>query len=629
MHPGEERVMSDDTQIPEPEDAAPEAAPSTSTDQTTGPSSSAGAPESGTSEPVKPVKPAKPDQPDTGFDSLGLNKQLVAAVAALGYEEATAIQREAIPIILSGRDLLGLAATGTGKTAAFALPLIQRIERRKSPGPFALVLVPTRELAMQVAEAVHRYGKAMDIRVLPVYGGAAMGVQLRALRRGVDVVVATPGRALDHIRRGTMRFDDLQIVILDEADEMLDMGFQEDLEEILSSAPSERQMALFSATFPRRLRDIVDKYLRNAARVEVARERAEPGEAPRVRQMAYIVRRHDKREALARILDVESPTAALMFCRTRIEVDGLTESLQSRGYRAEGLHGGMTQQHRDRVMQKMRNRAADLVVATDVAARGIDIGHLTHVINYDAPSAPEQYVHRIGRTGRAGREGTAITLLEPRERRLVRSIERLTSQTLERCMVPSLEDLHAVRLDRIREQVRDAASDGGLGPYRAICDTLVDEFDILEIAAASLKALHAQSWAEEPREIAQLPFDQQAQRPNRYERHDHKQHDRGGYQGHQQQRGPAPAHQRPAQDGEWTRLFIGLGRRARLRPGDLFGAIVNETGLARESVGNIEVAFNVSFVEVRPDAADTVIQALRNTMLRGRKVTVRRDRTPR
>jgi len=493
--------------------------------------SQADGPEAGAPEGEPTTSKATESTPDVnGFASLGLSKPLVAVVAELGYEEATPIQREAIPILLSGRDLLGLAATGTGKTAAFALPLIQRIDRRDSPGPFALILVPTRELAMQVAEATHRYGRSMNIRVLPVYGGAAMNVQLRALRRGVDVVVATPGRALDHLRRGTMRFDDLQIVVLDEADEMLDMGFQEDLEEILGSAPKERQMALFSATFPRRLRDIVDRYLRDAARVEVARERAEPGEAPRVRQMAYIVRRHDKREALARILDVEAPTAALMFCRTRIEVDGLTESLQARGYRAEALHGGMNQASRDRVMHKMRNRGADLVVATDVAARGLDIEHLTHVINYDAPSAPEQYVHRIGRTGRAGREGTAITLLEPRERRLVRSIERLTGQTLERCMVPTVEDLHAVRLDRIREQVRDAASDGGLGPYRAICDTLVDEFDILEIAAASLKALHAQSWAEEPREISQLPFDQ-TQRPNRFERHDHSQHNRGGHGG--------------------------------------------------------------------------------------------------
>jgi len=576
--------------------------------------------------------PAETAPAPAGFDSLGLNKQLVAAVAELGYEEPTGIQREAIPVLLSGRDLLGLAATGTGKTAAFALPLVQRIERRKgSNGPFALVLVPTRELAMQVAEAVHRYGRAMKIHVLPVYGGAAMSVQLRALRRGVDVVVATPGRALDHLRRGTLRLDDVQVVVLDEADEMLDMGFQDDLEEILGNAPEKRQMALFSATFPRRLRTIVDKYLRDAARVEVARERAEPGDTPRIRQIAYIVRRHDKREALARILDVEAPTAALMFCRTRIEVDELTESLQARGYRAEALHGGMNQSHRDRVMQKMRGQAADLVIATDVAARGIDIEHLTHVINYDAPSAPEQYVHRIGRTGRAGREGTAITLLEPRERRLVRSIERLTGQTLERRMVPTVEDLHAVRLDRIREQVRDAAADGGLGPYRTICDTLVDEFDILEIAAASLKALHAQSWAEEPREIAQLPFDQ-PQRPARHERHDHRQPDRGSFGGNQQ-RGPAPSqpggHSGNQRSGEWTRLFIGLGRRARLRPGDLFGAIVNESGLPRDVVGNIEVAFNVSFVEVRPDAADRVIEALRGTMLRGRKVTVRRDRNVR
>ncbi|HET9797502.1 MAG TPA: DEAD/DEAH box helicase, partial [Gemmatimonadaceae bacterium] len=321
------------------------------------------------------------DQQPPGFAALGLDSRLVEALGALGYEEPTPVQREAIPPLLAGRDVLGQAATGTGKTAAFALPLLHRVTPDAEPRErtTALILVPTRELAMQVAEAVHRYGKSLGVCALPIYGGAAMESQLRMLRRGVDVVVATPGRALDHIRRRTLHLDAVKVVVLDEADEMLDMGFAEDLESILAATPADRQTALFSATLPPRIADIANAHLRDPVRVRIDREVLPAGAAPRVRQVAYIVGRAHKIATLGRVLDVENPTSAIVFCRTRTEVDELTESLNGRGYRAEALHGGMSQEQRDRVMKRFRANTTDLLVATDVAARGLDVQHVSHV----------------------------------------------------------------------------------------------------------------------------------------------------------------------------------------------------------------------------------------------------------
>ncbi|MDQ3951209.1 MAG: DEAD/DEAH box helicase, partial [Gemmatimonadota bacterium] len=395
--------------------------------------------------------------PTSAFSALGLSDALVSTLTGLGYEEPTPIQREAIPPLLEGRDLLGQAATGTGKTAAFALPLIQRIlpgqpdgdpdrQRRVS----VLILAPTRELAMQVAEAVHRYGKALGVCAVPIYGGQAIQQQLRALRRGVDVVVATPGRALDHIRRGSLDLSGVRAVVLDEADEMLDMGFAEDLDAILEAVPAERQTALFSATIPARISSIAKRHLRDPVHVKVADEPLAIGDVPRVRQSAYVVQRQHKVAALGRVLDMESPTAALVFCRTRTEVDELTETLNGRGYRAEALHGGFEQEQRDRVMRRFREGTADLLIATDVAARGLDIEHISHVVNFDVPSSPDAYVHRIGRTGRAGREGAAITFAEPREHRLLRNIERMTGQKIQLETVPTVVDLRARRLELTR-----------------------------------------------------------------------------------------------------------------------------------------------------------------------------------
>jgi ATP-dependent RNA helicase DeaD len=353
-------------------------------------------------QPVPVPEPTTEPAVENGFRALGVAPELVATLTELGYEEPTPIQRAAIPVLLAGRDLFGQAATGTGKTAAFALPLLQRAalladgEELAAGRPRALVLVPTRELAMQVAEAIHRYGKGQHASVLPIYGGASIGQQLRALKRGVGVVVATPGRALDHLQRETLSLESVRMVVLDEADEMLDMGFAEDLEAILERVPAEHQTALFSATLPPRIAAIAKRHLRDPERIVIGREVPQAGELPRVRQVAYVMPRSRKQAALGRILDMESPASALVFCRTRVEVDELTEAMNAHGYRAEALHGGFAQEQRDRVMKRFRGGKADLLVATDVAARGLDIDHLSHVINYDVPSEPDAYVHRIG-----------------------------------------------------------------------------------------------------------------------------------------------------------------------------------------------------------------------------------------
>ena len=396
--------------------------------------------------------------------------------------------------------MLGQAETGTGKTAAFALPMIQHLlqptpkvagGRRSGPDTRGLVLVPTRELAMQVAEATHKYARGTGLCVVPLYGGASMSQQIRALERGADIVVATPGRALDHIRRKSLNLTTVRVLVLDEADEMLDMGFAEDIDAILEATPETRQTALFSATMPPRLRAIAERHLRNPERITIGREKTAAGKLPRVRQVAYVVGRAHKAAALQRVLDMESPAAALVFCRTRLEVDTLVETLNAHGYRAEALHGGMQQRQREAVLGRFRAEKADLLIATDVAARGLDIQQLSHVFNYDVPSAPEAYVHRIGRTGRAGREGTAITLAEPREHRLLRSIEQFTRQRIEIATVPTVADLRAKRLELTRASLRERLVAGDFDDVRVVVESLAEEFDVLDIAAAAVKLAHA------------------------------------------------------------------------------------------------------------------------------------------
>ncbi len=478
--------------------------------------------------------------------------------------------------------------------------------------PAALVLVPTRELAMQVSEAVHRYGRALGARVLPVYGGQPIGRQLRALQAGTDVVVATPGRALDHIARGSLPRERLSVVVLDEADEMLDMGFAEDIDAILEGVPEERQTVLFSATMPARIGAIARRHLRDPVRVRIARERAAPGEAPRVRQSAYILARAHKPAALARLLDVESPTAAIVFCRTRTEVDQLADTLTGRGHRAEPLHGGMGQEQRDKVMARLRAGTADLLIATDVAARGLDVDQLTHVVNYDVPSAPEAYVHRIGRVGRAGREGVAITLAEPREHRLLKNIERVTGQRIAVGPVPTVADLRARRLEMLRATLRETLVDGGLDRFRVVVESLADEFDVVEVALAALKLAHDATGGPAADE-EDIPVPAPA-RPDR------GRHERGAGP---PRRPGAPRGRGPA--GPTTRIFVGAGRAAGVRPQDLVGAVTGESPLTGRDVGAIEIFDRFSLVEIPAGAVDDVVAALTASTIKGRKVTVRRE----
>jgi ATP-dependent RNA helicase DeaD len=548
----------------------------------------------------------------SNFVDLGLTPKIVQALTELGYEEPTPIQREAIPPLLQARDLLGQAATGTGKTAAFALPLLQLYgaEPPQPSRPAILVLVPTRELAMQVAEAFHRYGQALGTSVLPIYGGAAFDQQIRGLRRGTHVVVATPGRALDHLRRGTLILAGLKAVVLDEADEMLDMGFADEIDSILEAAPAERQTALFSATMPHRIARIAERQLRQPVRVAIAREKGRAGALPKVRQTAYLVPRAQKVTALGRVLDVESPTLALVFCRTRNEVDTLGETLAGRGYQVEALHGGMTQDQRDRVMKRTRSGNVDLLVATDVAARGLDIDQLSHVVNFDVPASPQAYVHRIGRTGRAGREGVAITLVEPREHRLLRNIEQLTKQRIEVSTVPTVLDVRARRLDVTRASMRDLILEGDLDGYRVVIETLTEEFEIMDVAAAAVKLAHTAIVGPEQddKEVPAIEI-----KPPTATAKERK-----------------PNGKRPRASGPgFARIYVGAGRKSNMRPADLVGAIVNEAGIEPGEIGAIEITDRFSLVEVSEPVTTRVIDALRGTTIKGKRLTVRLDKARR
>jgi len=553
-----------------------------------------------------------------GFGDLGLAPELLAALEVLGYEEPTPIQVEAIPRLLAGRDVVGRAATGTGKTAAFALPLVQRID--PEGGVQALILAPTRELAVQVAEATHRYGSRRGVRVLAVYGGQAIDRQLRELRRGVHVVVGTPGRILDHIRRRSLNLSGVNYVVLDEADEMLDMGFIEDIDTILEETPANRQTALFSATFPPRIQELADRHMREPERITVRQERLE---TPLVRQVAYVVPRPYKLEALTRILDLEAPTSSILFCRTRNEVDELTEALQVRGYRPEALHGGLNQAQRDRVMKKFRDGTADLLIATDVAARGLDVEHVSHVINYDIPQTPEVYVHRIGRTGRAGREGTAITLAQPREQFLLRGIEREVRQPIERAPVPTAADLRARRVELLRSAIVETLEGEDYERYREVVLPLVEQFDAVDVAAACAKLAADATRGEEPEAEIDIPqWDER--RPPR-DRDGGR--DRGGYEENRGPRGRRDRTDGPPRRGrggeQMTRVFLGVGRRRGIRPGDVVGAIAGEARIPGEAIGAIEIADQFTIVEIAEQFADQVVTAMRNATIKGRPVSVR------
>jgi ATP-dependent RNA helicase DeaD len=541
---------------------------------------------------------------------------------------------------------------------------------------------------MQVAEAVHRYGRELGVRVVPVYGGQPITTQLHRLARGVDVVVATPGRAVDHLDRGTIRFDEVATVVLDEADEMLDMGFADDLERILGALPLDRQTALFSATIAGPIARLAEAHLRQPARVRVQGERTAAGEPARVREVAYVVRRADKLAALGRILDLEDGAATLVFARTRGEVDDLAEALSGRGRDAAALHGGLSQEQRDRIMGRFRDGSLDVLVATDVAARGLDIEHISHVVNYDVPSSPEVYVHRTGRTGRAGREGVAITLVEPREHRLLRDIERTIGRPLSIAGLPTVADMREHRMDLLQASLREALVAGGGERYRAVVEALSGEFDLVDIALAAISQADAEArGAEDTTELAPAVLPTLERRPARpvrgagtrprygeptsgpAGRHRPPRHPAGepgagegataagprGARADGRHPGPGPAGgavsagprrgyrasgwrdadgravMRPPRAGSGgpggaVRLFVGAGRAAGMRPGDLVGAITNEAGLRGGDIGAIQIADGFSLVEVPEAAAEHVIRTLRDATIRGQKVQVRRER---
>jgi ATP-dependent RNA helicase DeaD len=551
------------------------------------------------------------------FAGLGLSAEVLAALEALGYEEPTPIQTEAIPVLMEGRDVIGRAATGTGKTAAFALPLVEKVEPDVR-GVQGLVLAPTRELAVQVAEAVHKYGARRGISVLAVYGGQAIDRQFRELRRGVSVVVGTPGRILDHIRRGTLQLGSVRYLVLDEADEMLDMGFIEDIDAILEETPAERQTALFSATFPPRIAELSQRHMRDPARITV---RAPQLETPLVRQVAYTVARPYKLEALGRILDVEAPTSAIIFCRTRNEVDELTEALTVRGYHPEALHGGLNQAQRDRVMKRFRDGSADLLIATDVAARGLDVEHVSHVVNFDIPQTPEVYVHRIGRTGRAGREGTAVTLVQPRELGLLRAIERLVRQPIEQARVPTIADLRTRRLELLRSAILETLEEDEFDRYLEVVQSLSEQHDPLHVAAAAAKMAADATRGEEPEEGEDIPQFE----PRRGQ---------GGWDGgDRESRGPRGRQDRTEvprrgrrSGGEMTRLFLSVGRRRGIKPGDIVGAITGEAKIPGDAIGAIEIADQFSLVEIAEQFAEQVIRAMGRATIKGKPVGIRRAR---
>jgi ATP-dependent RNA helicase DeaD len=522
------------------------------------------------------------------FEDLGLSAALLRSIKDVGYEEPTPIQLRVIPVMLARHDVIAQAQTGSGKTAAFGLPIIEAIDPRERHVQ-AIILCPTRELAIQVAEALHKYGRHKEVETLPIYGGQAYERQFRGLARGVQIVVGTPGRVMDHMRRGTLTLEGIRFFVLDEADEMLDMGFIEDIEWILEHAPAERQTALFSATMPQRIVELAQRYLHDPQRISVAGKQMT---VPEVQQVYYEFPRARKVDALTRILDAETPTSAMIFCRTKHGVDELGEALMARGYGVETLHGDLSQAQRDRVMRRFRAGQADVLIATDVAARGLDIPDVSHVINYDVPESAEAYVHRIGRTGRAGRAGMAITLVAPREVRWLRQIERIIRARIDAKRLPTAADVAERRREIMKEQIaRVLAEADGYTPYLDVIEALTDEHDASEVAAAVLKL-----YAEETGRAASP---------------EQKEDDVAMY---------AAAVATAGREGGMSRLFINIGRNQGVRPQDFVGAIANEAGIPGRSIGAIDLFDTYSFVDVPANVVQQVIDALSTTRIKGRPV---------
>jgi len=530
---------------------------------------------------------------ESTFSDLGLSPQIVEAITALGYEAPTPIQAQTIGLMLAGHDVIGQAQTGTGKTAAFALPLLQQIDPKKHAVQ-ALILTPTRELTIQVAEAIYRYGKNLKRHVLPICGGVGYGKQLSKLGSGVQVVVGTPGRVMDLIRRETLKLDQVRHMVLDEADEMLNMGFLEDVEWILQQIPAERQTALFSATMSSPVRRLAEQYLNSPKEILIAPSSLN---VPNIEQRLYVVTAYQKIEALARLLDTEDLTSVLIFTRTKVGASELTEALQARGYAADALHGDMAQAARETVIRKMRKGTVDIVIATDVAARGIDIENISHVINYDMPSDVEYYVHRIGRTGRAGRTGVALTLATQRELRMISTIERFLKIKIERARLPTEKDVAANRAVMLTEAIQTALSADTPRPYYQIVTQLSDDYSLEQIAAAALRLFDESM---QPRAGA---LSGQGVQPTGEETRDYDFEDEIG-------------------EGPKVKLFINKGSRSGIRVNDIVGAIANECNIPGREIGPVTVHGGFSFAEIPARYQRRVVEKLSNTTMRGIPVSI-------
>ena len=537
----------------------------------------------------------------TKFEELQLDDRIIRAITEMGFEEASPIQAQAIPVVLEGRDMIGQAQTGTGKTAAFGLPLLQKVDPKVKKLQ-AVVLLPTRELAIQVAEELRRFAKFMHgIKVLPVYGGQDIVRQIRALKDGTQIVVGTPGRVMDHMRRKTVKMDHVHTVVLDEADEMLNMGFLEDMETILSQLPEERQTLMFSATMPQAIADIAKKFQKDPVTVRVIKKELT---VPKVTQYYYEVKPKNKVEVMCRLLDMYSPKLSIIFCNTKRQVDELVQALQGRGYFAEGLHGDLKQVQRDRVMNSFRNGRTEILVATDVAARGIDVDDVEAVFNYDIPQDDEYYVHRIGRTGRAGREGIAFNLVVGKEVYKLRDIQRYCKTRIIPQAIPSLDDVTSIKADKILDQVGEVLQDSDLSKVIDIVEkrVLEEDYTTLDLAAALLKMMmgeEGEELLEENRPLRELE-----------DLEDESRRSRGGRNG----RGSR------GRNEDVARLFINIGKNQGIRPGDILGAIAGESGMPGRMVGSIDMFDNYTFVEVPREHADVVLQAMRGAKIKGKNV---------
>ena len=557
--------------------------------------------------------PDDDDAPIT-FADLGIDDRVLRALTDVGYESPSAIQAATIPPLLAGRHVVGLAQTGTGKTAAFAVPVLSRIDLEQR-APQALVLAPTRELAIQVAEAISRYAHNLPgLHVLPIYGGQAYGIQLAGLKRGVHIVVGTPGRVIDHLQKKTLDLSRLRFLVLDEADEMLNMGFAEDVETILAETPADKQVALFSATMPPQIRRIAKKYLDDAVEITV---KTKTVTAANTRQRYLQVSYPQKMDALTRILEVEAFEAMIVFVRTKQATEEVAEKLRARGFSAAAINGDLVQAQRERTIGQLRSGALDILVATDVAARGLDVDRISHVVNFDIPHDTESYVHRIGRTGRAGRAGEALLFVTPRERHLLHAIEKATRQPLTEMALPSVEDVNNQRVAKFADAITASLGSAELAFFRGLVTDYAQEHDItLADIAAALAVLSQDDknflLSPDPPPSARKPRDRDRDR----DREDRPSRDAGAPRNSGRVAGP----RKPRSETPWVTYRIRVGRRHKVQPGQIVGAIANEGGLSCGDFGHIDIQGDHTLVELPADLSPKTISALKRTRISGQLI---------